>query len=169
MRQRRLDKIICQGVLFVLLFSGKILSARDSTEVVFPQRVLTGVYLINVFDLDINRHSFYVDCYIWFKWKGDLDPMNIEFVNAVDKWGATIAPFYEEPKLLEDGYYYNGMRYEGRFYHAFDLERFPLDRHILDMQIENVDYSMDSLVYVADSNSTHVRKIFRCRVGTFWV
>lgn len=124
-----------------------------------PQRVLTGIYLINVYDLDINQHSYYVDCYIWFKWKGELDPMNIEFVNAVEKWGATVVPFYEEePKLLEDGYFYNGMRYEGRFYHAFDLERFPLDQHGLDVQIENVDYDRDSLIYVPDDAPTFVRE-----------
>ncbi len=125
-----------------------------------PQEVETGIYLINVFDLDINRHSFYADCYIWFRWKGELDPMNIEFVNAVDKWGATVAPFYEEAQVLEDGSYYNGMRYEGRFYHAFDLERFPLDEHQLDLRIENVDYSSDSLVYVADSSAAFIREDF---------
>ena len=125
-----------------------------------PQEVYTGIYLINVFDLDINRHSFYADCYLWFRWKGERDPMNIEFVNAVDKWGATVEPFYEEAQLQDDGYYYNGMRYEGRFYHPFDLERFPLDEHQLDLQIENVDYPRDSLVYVADSSAAFIREDF---------
>lgn len=122
------------------------------------QEVRTGIYLINVYDLDINQHSYYVDCYIWFKWKGERDPMNIEFVNAVEKWGATVVPFYEDPQILEDGYFYNGMRYEGRFYHAFDLERFPLDQHLLDIQIENIDYSQDSLIYVPEEHPTYVRE-----------
>lgn len=138
-------------ILFLLLFP--VVSGQAQ-----PQEVRTGIYLINVYDLDINQHSYYVDCYIWFKWKGDLDPMNIEFVNAVEKWGATVVPFYEEAIVLEDGHYYNGMRYEGRFYHAFDLERFPLDQHGLDVQIENVDYSQDSMLYVPDETPTYVRE-----------
>ncbi|MDX2247750.1 MAG: hypothetical protein SF052_13280 [Bacteroidia bacterium] len=146
--------------LMVFFVSAFKLVSQNPEPSGYPQEVLTGTYLINVFDLDINRHSFYVDCYIWFKWKGDLDPMNIEFVNAVDKWGATMAPFYEEPKQLEDGYFYNGMRYEGRFYHAFNLEKFPLDHHFLDMQIENVDYSIDSLIYIPDTHSAYVREDF---------
>lgn len=162
MKQRRqfsfMRVILAFSAGFFLM--GQSLFAQTSQPEASPQMVFTGTYLINVFDLDINRHSFYVDCYIWFKWKGELDPMNIEFVNAVDKWGATIAPFYEEPKLLDDGYYYNGMRYEGRFYHAFNLERFPLDHHILDMQIENIDYSIDSLIYIADTHAAHVREDF---------
>ncbi|PHN07917.1 ligand-gated ion channel [Flavilitoribacter nigricans] len=145
--------LILSKILFLWIL---LLPAR--TGLAQPQEVRTGIYLINVYDLDINQHSYYVDCYIWFKWKGELDPMNIEFVNAVEKWGATVVPFYEEPQVLEDGYFYNGMRYEGRFYHAFDLERFPLDQHALDVQIENIDYSQDSLVYVAEENPTYVRE-----------
>lgn len=142
--------LTCLTLLFALCYTAP-LSAQ-------PQVVETGIYLINVFDLDINQHSYNIDCYIWFKWKGDLDPMNIEFVNAVEKWGASIVPFYEEPQLMDDGYFYNGMRFEGRFYHAFDLERFPLDQHFLDVQIENADYSTDSLVYMADTEPNYIRE-----------
>jgi hypothetical protein len=139
-------------LLFLLLcgLSGKTQDGQ--------QEVYTGIYLINIYDLDINQHSYYIDCYLWFKWKGERDPMNIEFVNAVEKWGATIEPFYEEPQVLDDGYYYNGMRYEGRFYHAFELERFPLDQHGLDVQIENVDYPIDSLVYLPEQGATYIRE-----------
>ncbi|MEZ5044819.1 MAG: hypothetical protein R2828_33285 [Saprospiraceae bacterium] len=143
---------------FFLAFSllgGQVLIAQADA-----QEVKTSIYIINIYDLDINQHSFYVDCYISFKWKGDRDPMNIEFVNSVEKWGATIEPFYEEAITTEDGYQYNGMRYEGRFYHPFQLERFPLDQHLLDIQIENVDYPIDSLVYIADTNATFIREEF---------
>ncbi len=125
-----------------------------------PQEVLTGIYLINIFDVDLHRHSFYADFYLWFKWCGDRNPMNIEFVNAVDKWGATVTPFHEEAILTEDGYWYNGMRYEGRFYHAFELEKFPLDGHLLTLQIENIDQVSDSLVYVEDVPAAFVREEF---------
>ena len=122
--------------------------------------VRTGVYLMNLYDLNINEHSFYADFYLWFKWKGERDPMNIEFVNAIEKWGFTQNDFHEEPLLLEDGYYYNGMRIEGRFYHPFALDDFPLDRHALDIYIENVEYPEDSLVYLPDTVVSFVRDGF---------
>ncbi|MCB0847387.1 MAG: hypothetical protein KDE26_29250 [Bacteroidetes bacterium] len=160
MENYRLDlSVLC--LAFLVIFQPKDGFSQVSDSLDGPEKVYTGIYLINIYDLDINEHSFYADCYIWFRWKGDRDPMNIEFVNAVDKWGATLTPFYEEPKQIEDGFWYNGMRYEGRFYHPFDLERFPLDKHLIDIQIENVDYPIDSMVYLADTNASFIREEFQ--------
>lgn len=116
-----------------------------------PQQVRTGLYLMNIYDLDINAYSYYADFYLWFRWRGERDPMKIEFVNAVEKWGFTREDFYEEPKLLPDGSYYNGMRIEGRFFHSFQLSDFPLDRHALDVQVEHAQHPHDSLVYLPDT------------------
>ncbi|MCO6480536.1 MAG: hypothetical protein J5I94_28090 [Phaeodactylibacter sp.] len=125
------------------------------------QKVYAGIYLMNLYDLNINEHSFNADFYLWFKWKGERSPMNIEFVNSVEKWGFTQADFSEEPELLPDGYWYNGMRIEGRFYHPFALYDFPLDRHQLRIHIENVDYPQDSLVYLPDSTGAFIRDGFQ--------
>ncbi|MCB9039283.1 MAG: hypothetical protein H6557_21935 [Lewinellaceae bacterium] len=122
------------------------------------EKVYAGIYLMNLYDLNINEHSFNADFYLWFKWKGERSPMNIEFVNSVEKWGFTQVDFSEEPELLADGYWYNGMRIEGRFYHPFNLYDFPLDRHRLDIHIENVDYPQDSLVYLPDSSGAFFRE-----------
>ncbi len=131
----------------------------QSTEAPKPaQKVYTGIYLMNLYDLNIDEFSFYADFYLWFKWKGKLDPTNIEFVNAVEKWGFTQNIFHEEPLKLPDGYYYNGMRVEGRFYHSFALDDFPLDAHELDIRIENVTYPLDSLVYLPDTSTVLFRK-----------
>ena len=35
-----------------------------------PQEVRTGLYLMNLYDLNMDEHSFYADFYIWFKWRG---------------------------------------------------------------------------------------------------
>jgi hypothetical protein len=115
-----------------------------------PQKVYTGIYLMNVYDLDVNEYSFYADFYLWFKWKGERDPTNIEFVNSIEKWGFTQTMFHDTALVLPDGYSYNGMRVEGRFYYSFALSRFPLDRHSLDIRLENIIYPIDSLVYVPE-------------------
>lgn len=112
---------------------------------------------MNLYDLDIDEHSFYADFYLWFRWRGERDPMQIEFVNAVEKWGFTREDFHEEPEVLADGSYYNGMRIEGRFFHPFQLSKFPLDRHDLQIWIENVVYPVDSLVYRPDTATQLLR------------
>jgi hypothetical protein len=116
-----------------------------------PQQVKTGMYLLNLYDLNMDEHSFYADFYVWFKWKGKRDPSNVEFVNAVEKWGMTQSAFGDTAVTLKDGTHYKIMRVEGRFFHSFSLGRFPLDRHDLDIQLENPEFPADSLIYVADS------------------
>ncbi|GEM_PF-2494885 len=51
-----------------------------------PEQVRTGIYLANLYGLNMEEHSFYADFYIWFKWRGDIDPTHIEFVNSIEKW-----------------------------------------------------------------------------------
>ncbi len=140
----------------VLLLFAKYTTAAPAQ----PQEVLTGIYVMNVYDLDINQYSFYADFYLWFRWKGDIDPTEIEFVNALEKWGFTQNMFYDTARVLPDGYSYNGMRVEGRFYHAFELNAFPLDCHELDIRIENIDYPIDSLIYVPDTAASLMRPDF---------
>ena len=134
--------------------------AADEKPKKEPQKVYTGIYLMNVYDLDINGYSYYADFYLWFRWKGKLDPTKIEFVNSIEKWGSTQVVFHDSTKVLPDGSFYNGMRFEGRFYHSFELKDFPMDRHPLDIRIESVEYPKDSLIYVQDTSKTLLREGF---------
>lgn len=137
-------------LLFLLLFCSNYTAFAQ-------QKVLTGIHLMNLYNIDINQHTFYADFYVWFKWQGEKDPTKIEFVNAVEKWGFTQRPVYEEHLLLPDGYLYNVIRIEGRFYHAFDLVSFPLDEHHLHINMEHIQYTADSLIFLPDSNSASIR------------
>jgi hypothetical protein len=118
------------------------------------------MYLMNLYDLNLDEHSFYADFYVWFKWKGDIDPTGIEFVNMVEKWGMTQEPFEDTIITLDGGWNYQGYRVEGRFFHPFDLMRFPLDKHQLALHIEHPDYPAEELVFVKDTTSApvHVRQ-----------
>ncbi len=140
-----------------ILFIAAALPAQKEEP---PTTVSTGMYLMNIYDLNVSEYTFYADFYLWFKWQGERDPMNIEFVNAVEKWGFTITPFHEEPLEKPGDSLYNGMRTEGRFYHSFDLRRFPLDRHDLDIRIENVDYPLEELRYEMDPAQSLFRRDF---------
>jgi hypothetical protein len=137
-----------------------MLFSKNPTSPKKPQIVYTGIYLMNVYDLDINAYSYYADFYLWFRWKGDIDPTEIEFVNAVEKWGFTKTMFHDTTQILPDGYRYNGMRIEGRFYHSFSLQDFPVDEHPLDIRIESIEYPKDSIVFVQDTGRHLLREGF---------
>lgn len=124
-----------------------------------PQEAQVGFYLMNLYGLNMDEHSFYADFYIWFKWRGDIDPTNIEFVNSIEKWSMDNAAFDGDstPVVLKDGTKYKIFRKEGRFFHAFSLNRFPLDNHTLDIQIENPEHPADSLIYRPDTNAALIR------------
>jgi hypothetical protein len=118
------------------------------------------MYLANLYGLNMEEHSFYADFYIWFKWKGDIDPTSIEFVNAIEKWSMNNATFDGDstPVVLKDGTNYKIYRIEARFFHSFSLNNFPLDKHALDIQIENPEYPIDKLIYVPDTNAAMIRQ-----------
>ncbi len=123
-----------------------------------PQQVRVGVYLMNLYDLNMDEHSFYADFYIWFKWKGDIDPTEIEFVNSIEKWSMAWEQSGDSSNMaLSDGTNYRIYRVEGRFFHSFSLNRFPLDKHTLDIQIESPEHAADSLIYIPDDNAADIR------------
>lgn len=119
------------------------------------EQVETGVFAMNLYNLDPASNTYYLDFYIWFKWKGEIDPTaNLEYTNGVDDWGAISTPAYEEPEKLPDGRLYQTLRVEGRFVEPFALSRYPLDQQNLKVAIENSVYTTDELVYVADKEQS---------------
>jgi len=124
-----------------------------------PQQVRVGMHLMNLYDLNMDEHSFYADFYLWFKWTGDIDPTEIEFVNAIEKWSITsVVSGDGSDSLLRDGTNYRVFRVEGRFFHSFSLGSFPLDCHAMDIQIENPEHDSNTLVYMADTAGASIRK-----------
>jgi len=143
-------------LLLTFLFFQSVVATQLKAQ---PQEAQVGFYLMNLYGLDMEEHSFYADFYVWFKWRGDLDPTNIEFVNTIEKWSMASAGFDGDstPVVLKDGTKYKIFRKEGRFFHAFSLNRFPLDKHMLDIQIENPEYPATTLLYVPDTNAALIR------------
>jgi len=131
-------------------------SFRPQIEVApSAQQVETGLYANNLYDLDIASNTYYLDAYIWFKWKGKINPVeNLELVNAVEEWGLTQTTLQEETQTLADGRQYQIIHVEGRFVHPFELARFPLDRQKLGITLENSLYTADKLAYLPDKQQS---------------
>jgi hypothetical protein len=119
------------------------------------EQVKTGIFVVNIYDIDLKTSSFYADFYVWFKWKGSIDPVAaLEVTNSISDWAMISVPSHPEPERLPDGSYYQISRVEGRFLQSFDLKRYPLDAHNLSIFMENSVYTAEQLVYVADQEQS---------------
>ncbi|MBI4859891.1 MAG: hypothetical protein HY815_06460, partial [Candidatus Riflebacteria bacterium] len=120
-----------------------------------PQIVTVGVYLQNVNDIDVKSSIFMLDFYIWFRWKGPIDPSaSFEFTNVVERWGMTRETIYPAVVSLPDGSQYQCFHIQGKFNHKFDLREYPLDRQRLPIQVEDNQYQVDVMRYEADTASS---------------
>ncbi len=122
-----------------------------------PQKVLTGVYLNNVENIDMAENSYYLNFDIWFKWKGDIDPTkSFHFMNLLEEWGLTQTAVYDSVLSLEDGYKYQRFHIEGKFFHKFWLGTFPLDWQKIVLDLKDKVHTEAKLVYVPDTLNSAV-------------
>ncbi len=109
--------------------------------------VLTGVFLIDLWRLDVERGLFDADFYCWFKWKGErFNPSGIEFMNAERIW-----QFREQEKVVMGDQTYVTFRVSGTFKGYFNLQSYPFDTQSLEIQIEDQVLELQDLVFVPDS------------------
>ena len=119
------------------------------------QVVKVGMYVNTVYQLEVESSTYYLDAYLWFKWRGDIDPTaTLEITNLVEEWGAMVTPLNEEATTLPDGSLYKIMKVEGRFMQPFILADYPLDRQKLSVYIEDNTYGSDQLVYEMDAEGS---------------
>lgn len=123
----------------------------QSTKGNAPEVVEVGVWPTVIYNLDVHSNTFYMTAYVWFIWRGEIDPtQTVEFTNNVESWGLTKAKTYPKPITFPDGRHYQSMRIEGRFFQPFSLLRFPLENHTVSLSIEDNTYAADKLLYRFD-------------------
>lgn len=112
-----------------------------------PEYVLTGVYLIDLWRMDLVRGLFDADFYIWFSWKGErFNPSGVEFMNAERLW-----QFRETDKVVQGDKTYVTYRVSGTFKGSFDLSRYPFDSQVLELQVEDQALELQDVVLLPDS------------------
>ena len=118
------------------------------------QRVTVGLYVINVYDINLSSQTYYLTGYVWMRWQGENDPTgSLEFTNTVEEWGLLRKNLYEKPLVLGDGSYYQATRIQGRFFQPFDLTNYPLDKQKLILLIEN-SANADKVVFLPDTDAS---------------
>jgi hypothetical protein len=110
-----------------------------------PQITYVGIFISDIHGLDLKASNYTVDFYIWFRWQGNLDPSNFEFLNG------SLDLKEHAYRLESHGIHYVSYHCHGTFHFGFDYHDYPLDEHQLVLEMEDGFYSSDRLRYVVDA------------------
>lgn len=118
-----------------------------------PKRVVLGIYVNDIQEIDFPTHSYAVDLYVWFRWNDkDANPAKtMEFMNRYQAVDHQRDMLTEGPTAMPDGSSYAVLREQGRFAAKFDLVRYPFDSQKLRVVIEDTLASGADQIYVPDS------------------
>jgi hypothetical protein len=120
--------------------------------------VYLGIEPIEVDSVSLQTGTFETSFYIWWRWRGSIDPCpttqvlnsTAALANYVPQWSYTNARGQEEPYPLGDGWKYQSAKISVGVSDPFSINRYPLDDQLLTIRIENSSYDFDQLVYVPD-------------------
>lgn len=119
-----------------------------------PNKVEIGIYLLDLYDLDLKFGSFIGDFYLWLRWRGDFDPTKFEFMN-----GEMLGKDNPDPRKIGDLNYVS-YRMRGKFRAHLDFRDYPLDRQLLMIEIEDSNLDSKKLLYEADVENMSFEKRF---------
>ena len=117
-----------------------------------PVEVTVGAYVNDIQAIDLSRHSYVVDFYLWFRWNpDDPDPTgSFELMNTFDPEAHVETVLYDEPVPQPDGTLYQIIRHQGAFSSKFPLENYPFDHQRLVVAVEDSENGSNLFRYVAD-------------------
>lgn len=118
-----------------------------------PTKVYVGVFVNDLQDVNLENGTYFVDLYLWMKWKGskEIDPAaNIDIINSFDSWGTVVRPLSVERKVLSDGSNYRVSHFQGRYNTVLPLQKYPFSVERLNVILEDAEDSASTLVYVPD-------------------
>lgn len=147
---RSLRKSLWLFAVMIFLFFPGISSGGNLPKQ--PVSVTIGIYVVDLYDLDIKKGTYNADFWIWFKWKGDVDPRPFEIVNG-----------YITSKNVESSTVVNGVNYvtyrcRAILHGRFNLSDYPWDSQKLFLMIEDDNSDTQKLIYVIDKEHSKIQQ-----------
>lgn len=116
------------------------------------EQVYVGVYVNDLPHVDLATNSYTLDAFVWFRWQDpSLNPAaSMEFMNPFEGWGSSAKAVFDAPQQLDDGSYYQSVRYQGRFSSPMPVRQYPFDGQTLVLVMEDSHANIDEQVYLPD-------------------
>ena len=102
MKDNRLKSFSGAGlVLLSLMIFFTLLPLEAHAEE--PEKVVIGVHVNDIQEIDLRTHSYRLDFYLWFRWNNpEINPAeSIEFMNSFEPEDHVRTLIYDEPQLRE--------------------------------------------------------------------
>jgi potassium-dependent mechanosensitive channel len=111
--------------------------------------VYVGLKFIEISDFDKKNLQFTLDFKLWFRFQGDLNPADIDFVNVVDQ--KEVRKQLEKPveEKTKDKITYRVYRIKGRFRADF-LPKYYYKQHLVGVSFRHRVLTRNNLIYVTD-------------------
>jgi len=143
--------------------------------------VYTGIEIKKIFDIDMKSMTYGLDFYLWFRYKGDIHPERISFLNAAEKIELGKPVDSEYSKNVS----YEAYHVRGRFKADFIPDAYAYEERLVGVSFCHNERTRNNLIYVADilgmrieSRSRMVEKLKKAKILTpasgytindFWV
>lgn len=116
-----------------------------------PLTVQAGIYVDRIWGLNLAESTWSVDFFVWFSWRGDIDPG--ESFAVVD---GEITTKNLVHKIDKDGLHYARYRVIATITKHFNASRFPLDDHMLAIALEDTKLQSYQLHFLPDTANSKI-------------
>jgi len=131
--------------------------------------VYTGIEIKKIFDIDMKNMTYGLDFYLWFRYKGDIHPERISFLNAAEKIELGLPIDKETSKKVS----YEAYHVRGRFKADFIPDAYEYQERLVGVSFCHKERTRNNLIYVADvlgmrieSRSRMVEKLKNAKILT---
>jgi len=110
--------------------------------------VYAGIDFNEISEIDLIKSVYTADFFIWFRFKGDFDDDNIEFVNMAQS--IPLGKPIIEQHLPDEDLTVRAYRIKTQFKAEFDFHDYPRDKQILPIYFRHQVLTREKLIYVVD-------------------
>jgi len=113
--------------------------------------VYTGAKIKEISEVDMNNLTYKLDFHLWFRFQGDFNPQDIEFINAVEPEKLKTQLDKPVDEIQKGQTIYRLYHIEGRFKADFLSRDYKFGDHVLGVHFHHRYLNSNNLIYVNDS------------------
>lgn len=131
-------KRICLFFVLFLIVSANSFSQKDTA--------FGGIYITNIYDLDIKGQSVCVDLWVWLNTRDSTS-----FEDRIEIPGAKNVLYSNYFSEEKGGYCWTAQKCKAELYIDWNIKNYPFDNQKLKFRIEETEFDTSAMVYVTDT------------------
>src|SRR4051812_24163424 len=111
-----------------------------------PERVVVGVYVTQIYDLDPTGNSFTASFWLWTRHRGG----NIRPLDTIHILGAKKVESEPTLTIVKAGQVWDQKFFRAVIRYSWELREYPFDEHNFVIRFEGGAFGSETIVYVPD-------------------